>query len=119
MTRTTIDRIAPRVVALVLAVASTATAVSAKHAAMVFNGIVRHVSENNIKVYDPATKQTLGFAIAPKFKQVFTPEKQTTQIAKIKPGQYVKVYYDRKLLGLAHADRIYLLNQNNAPVGKQ
>lgn len=96
----------------------SASPVSAKGPS-VFNGIVRHVSTNNIKVYDPASKQTLGFAIAPKFKAVFENGKQTTQIAAIHSGQYVKVYYDRKLLGLAHADRIYLLNQANRRIGKQ
>lgn len=32
----------------------------------------------------------------------------------IKPGQYVKVYYDQKMLGSRHADRILLLRQNNS-----
>ncbi len=86
---------------------------------MVFNGIVRHVSATNIKVYDPKTRQTVGFGLAPKFKNVFRANDQTTQLAAIKPGQYVKVYYDRKLLGVAHADRIYLLGQDNERIGKQ
>mgnify|MGYP001544263816 CR=1 FL=1 len=37
----------------------------------------------------------------------------------IKAGQYVKVYYDQKALGIRHADRILLLRQNNMVMGKQ
>ena len=85
----------------------------------VFNGIVRHVSANNIKVYDPKLGKTMGFLIAPKFHNVFKAGSKTTQLSTIAPGQYVKVYYDRRLLGAAHADKIYLLDQGNHPYAKQ
>lgn len=85
-----------------------------------FSGIVNHVSDNNIKVTDPKTKQTLSFLIVPKFDQVFSADGKTTyQMKAIKPGQYVKVYYDQKMLGQRHADRILLLSQSNAVKGRQ
>jgi hypothetical protein len=85
-----------------------------------FSGIVNHVSDNNIKVTDPKTHQTLGFLIVPKFDQVFSADGKTTyQMRAIKAGQYVKVYYDQKFLGQRHADRILLLAQNNAVEKKE
>jgi hypothetical protein len=85
----------------------------------IFNGIVRHVSAENIKVYDPKTQKTVGFLLDPKFHNVFKKGGKTTELSTIAPGQYVKVYYDRKLLGAAHADRIYLLDQSNNAFAKQ
>jgi len=83
-------------------------------AANVFYGITVHVSTENIKVQDPKTKQTLSFAIAPSFKQVFSSDGKTTrQMAAIKAGQYVGVIYDQKALGVRHADKIYLMNNAN------
>jgi hypothetical protein len=80
-----------------------------------FSGIVRHVSMDNIKVYDPKNKQTLGFVIFPKFDQIFSSDGKTTyQMKDIKAGQYVKVYYDQHALGARHANRIYLMKNNNA-----
>jgi hypothetical protein len=108
--------------ALLLATVSTVAPapVLAKNASMIYTGIVVHVSTDNIKVQDPKTHKTVGFAVAPKFKNVFGGKDNTTyQMSAIKPGQYVKVYYDRKLLGVAHADRIYLLDQNNMRIGRQ
>jgi hypothetical protein len=85
-----------------------------------FSGIVIHVSNNNIKVMDPKTKQSLSFLIVPKFDQVFSADGKTTyQMKAIKAGQYVKVYYDQKFLGQRHADRILLLAQNNSVKGRQ
>jgi hypothetical protein len=85
-----------------------------------FSGIVNHVSQNNIKVTNPKTKQTLSFLILPKFDQVFSSDGKTTyQMKAIKPGQYVKIYYDQKMLGQRHADRILLLFQSNAVKSKQ
>jgi len=85
-----------------------------------FSGIVRHVSMQNIKVYDPKTKQTLSFVILPKFDQVFSDDgKATYQMKNIKAGQYVKVYYDQHALGARHADKIYLMKSNNAIKGTQ
>jgi hypothetical protein len=86
----------------------------------IFNGIVRHVSTDNIKVYDPVSKKTVGFAILPKFNKIFSDKDKTTyQMSAIKPGQYVKVYYDRSFLGLPHADRIYLLSQSNMKLRRE
>jgi hypothetical protein len=85
-----------------------------------FSGIVEHVSSNNIKVTDPKTHQSLGFLILPKFDQVFSADGRTTyQMKAIKPGQYVKVYYDQRALGARHADRILLVKQNNTVKAKQ
>jgi len=85
-----------------------------------FSGIVNHVSDNNIKVTDSRMKQTVSFLIVPKFDQVFSADGKTTyQMKAIKAGQYVKVFYDQKMLGQRHADRILLLTQNNAVKGKQ
>jgi hypothetical protein len=89
-------------------------------AAHTFYGIVRHVSMNNIKVYDPSSKQTLAFTILPKFNQIFSGDgKETYQMAAVKPGRYVGILYDQHLLGIRHANRIYLLNGANARIGKQ
>lgn len=79
-----------------------------------FSGIVKHVSDNSIKVTDTTHNQTLSFEIVPKFDQIFSADGKTTyQMKALKPGQYVKVYYDQKLLGVRHADRILLLTQGN------
>jgi len=89
-------------------------------AAHTFYGIVRHVSTTNIKVYDPRSKQTLAFTILPKFDQVFSANgKETYQMKAIKPGRYVGILYDQHLLGIRHANRIYLLNGANDRIGKQ
>ena len=57
-----------------------------------FSGIVNHVSNNNIKVTDPKSKQTLSFLIVPKFDQIFSADGKTTyQMKAIKAGQYVKI----------------------------
>ncbi len=81
----------------------------------VFSGIVIHVSDNNVKVSDPRSKQALSFLILPKFDQVFSADGKTTyQMKAIKAGRYVKVYYDQRFFGARHADRILLLTQSNA-----
>ena len=92
---------------------------SARNTAMRFYGVVKHVSAQNIKVYNPKTKQTVGFALSPHFHNVFKPGSKTAQLSEIAPGQYVEVRYDRKALGIAHADRINLLDQTNNIVTKQ
>lgn len=93
---------------------------SAALAASTFYGIVVHVSTSNIKVQDSRTKQTLSFAIVPKFDQVFSADGKTTyQMRAIKAGQYVGVIYDQKALGARHADKIYLLNNANERIGAQ
>lgn len=85
-----------------------------------FYGITIHVSTNNIKVEDPRTKQVLSFLLVPKFDQVFSADGKTTyQMRKVKAGQYVAVVYDRKALGSAHADKIYLMDNANQRLGSQ
>jgi len=85
-----------------------------------FYGITRHVSVNSIKVYDPKSKQTLGFEIVPKFDQVFSYDGKTTyQMNHIKAGQYVAIVYDQKAMGVRHADKIILLDNANETIGNQ
>lgn len=89
-------------------------------AANVFYGITVHVSTNNIKVHDPKTGQNLSFELVPKFDQLFSDDGKTTyQMKALKAGQYVGVIYDQKMLGVRHADKIYMLNNANERIGKQ
>lgn len=77
-----------------------------------FEGIVDHVSNANIKVTDPQTKQTLSFLIAPKFNQIVSPDGKRTYLLKdIAPGRFVRIYYDQRLLGQRRADRIVLFRR--------
>ncbi len=86
----------------------------------IFEGITRHVSTNNIKVENPKTKQTLSFEILPKFNQVFSSDGKTTaQMDKIKAGQYVKIYFDQKFLGMRHADKILIMTSRDAVMRKE
>lgn len=79
-----------------------------------FYGEVVHVSVDNVKVYDPHTRQTLSFLVAPSFDQVFSDNGKTTyQMKDLKHGQYVRVVYDQKALGMRHADKIFILNSRN------
>lgn len=92
----------------------------AKKPPSIFTGIVNHVSSDNIKVTDTKSGQTLGFVLLPKFDQIFSGDGKTTyQMKDVKAGQYVKVYYDQKMLGSRHADRIILLRQNNSVKRKE
>jgi hypothetical protein len=85
-----------------------------------FYGIAQHVSVNNIKVMDPKNHQILSFEILPKFDQIFSADGKTTyQMKDIKPGQYVAVVYDQKVLGMRHADKIYLLTSANQKISAQ
>jgi hypothetical protein len=85
-----------------------------------FYGITVHVSANNIKVENPKTKETLSFIIVPKFDQIFSANGKTTyQMSAVKPGQYVGIIYDQKVLGARHADKIYLLTNANQKIGTQ
>lgn len=103
-----------------LSVTTLAPVSAEKVGSATFSGIVDHVSSDNIKVTDPKAHQSLSFLIVPKFKQVFSSDGKTTyQMGAIKPGQYVKVFYDQKMLGQRHADRILLMTQGNNVKGKQ
>jgi hypothetical protein len=89
-------------------------ALSVEAGTQVFEGNVVHVSSNNIKVASP--KQTLSFVLVPHFDRVFSSDGKTTvQMATLKPGRLVKVYYDQKGLGIRHADRIIVLNRSEKP----
>jgi hypothetical protein len=80
----------------------------------IFQGLVEHVSTNNIKVVDPKTKQTVSFVLVPHFGNVFKKDGRTTMDRKyLAEGQYVKVYFDQKALGARHADRILVLSNSN------
>jgi len=103
-----------------LAGAALAPVAAEKVGSAAFSGIVDHVSTENIKVTDPRSRQSVSFLLLPKFNKVFSSDGKTTyQMSAIKAGQYVKVYYDQKLLGARHADRILLLRQNNGVMGRQ
>ncbi len=85
-----------------------------------FFGEVVHVSTENVKVYDPKAKLTLSFVLTPKFDQVFSQDGKTTyQMRYLKAGQYVRVVYDQKALGIRHADKIFILNNANKKTGTQ
>lgn len=83
-------------------------------AASTFYGEVVHVSVDNVKVHDPRSGQTLSFVVTPEFDQIFSDNgKATYQMKDLKHGQYVRVIYDQRALGMRHADRIYILNNRN------
>ena len=85
----------------------------AASAVNVVYGYVQHVSSTNIKVYDVNQKETLSFELLPKFDQVFSSDGKTTyQMKNLKSGMFVKLYYDQKMLGMRHADRIFVYHSN-------
>lgn len=97
--------------ALILAAIAPSTASAARAGSQVFEGNVVHVSSDNIKVAGP--RQTLSFMLVPHFDRVFSGDGKTTvQMATLRRGRLVKVYYDQKGLGMRHADRILVLNRN-------
>ena len=83
-------------------------------------GTLVHISSANIKVKDDKTGKELGFLLVPHFDQVFSADGKTTyQMKSLHSGQLVKVFYDQKLLGARHADRILVLNRAESPVKQQ
>lgn len=99
--------------ALVLSSAAPALAAST------FYGTVVHVSDNSIKVMDTRTRQTLSFEILPHFDQLFSADGKTTyQMKEIRPGRYVGIVYDQRMLGIRHADKVYIMNRANQRVGQ-
>src|ERR1700722_6731817 len=118
MTRSSLIRTAALLLATALVWALPQTTRAAT--TWTFYGITVHVSTNNIKVQDPRTKQGMSFLLVPKFDQVFSANGKTTyQMSKVKAGQYVGIVYDRKALGQAHADKIYLLTNAKQTIGSQ
>jgi hypothetical protein len=84
----------------------------------VFVGQVQHVSTDNIKV--AGNGQTLSFMLVPRFNQIFSSDGKTTkQMTDIHNGDYVKIFYDQKMLGTRHADKIFLLRSNGSAMGSQ
>ena len=80
-------------------------------------GTLVHISSSNIKIKDDKTGKELGFVLVPHFDQVFSSDGKTTyQMKALHSGQLVKVFYDQKLLGVRHADRILVLNRAEKPV---
>jgi hypothetical protein len=104
----------PVVAALLVALTLGAASASVKAGSQVFEGLVKHVSTTDLKVYNPSSKKTMGFALVPRFGNVFKSDGRTSQtVNDLAAGQYVKVYYDQKMLGLVHADRILIMSSNN------
>ncbi|MDB5072362.1 MAG: hypothetical protein JWM87_3473 [Candidatus Eremiobacteraeota bacterium] len=83
-------------------------------------GTLVHISSSNIKIKDDKTGKELGFLLVPHFDQIFSSDGKTTyQMKSLHSGQLVKVYYDQKLLGARHADRILVLTRTEKPVKQQ
>jgi hypothetical protein len=83
-------------------------------------GTLVHISSANIKVKDDKTGQELSFLLVPHFDQVFSEDGKTTyQMKALHSGQLVKVFYDQKMLGARHADRILVLNRAQKAVKTQ
>lgn len=107
-------------VSLVFAASAAVPAVSLAGQTNNFYGEVIHVSAENVKVIDPKSRQSLSFVLTPKFDQIFSSDGKTTyQMKDLKTGQYVRVVYDQKALGMRHADKIYILNNANMKTGTQ
>jgi hypothetical protein len=101
-----------------LSVPLAPAAAADKAGSEVFQGLVDHVSSDNLKVTDPKSKKTLSFLLVPRFNKVFKSHGKTMQQSSLHNGQYVKVYYDQKLLGRPHADRVLILNDSNVAMKK-
>ena len=98
--------LAEAVAALLLFLALMLASVPAASAVKIgeWTGRVEHVSSDNIKVYSWKQHHSLSFLLMPKFDRVFSGNGKTTyQMAKIKQGMIVKVYYDQRALGARHA----------------
>jgi hypothetical protein len=83
-------------------------------------GTLVHISSANIKVKDDKTGKELSFLLVPHFDQIFSEDGKTTyQMKALHSGQLVKVFYDQKMLGQRHADRILVLNRMEKKVKTQ
>ena len=101
-------------------VATTAPAQAVPVGASWVEGTLVHISSANIKVKDDKTGKELSFLLVPHFDQVFSGDGKTTyQMKALHSGQLVKVFYDQKLLGARHADRILVLNRMEKKVKTQ
>ena len=79
-----------------------------------FDGVIVAISKVNVKVKgtEGGTVQTIGFVFKPPVggKQTHDPSLLNSKMLHV--GEYVRVTYDQKLLGLRHADAI---DPYNAP----
>ncbi len=97
--------------ALIAGVMAFAASPGTALATQVYAGKVVHVSTENIKVESYNHSQTLSFIVVPKFDQIFSPNGKTTyQMKDIRPGMWVKVFFDQKALGARHADKIIIVS---------
>jgi hypothetical protein len=74
-----------------------------------FDGRVVHVSGENLKVtgIEGGKTQTISFLMVSHVRKIFKRKgSATTQMQDIKPGDFVRVTFDQKFLGLRHADEI-------------
>ena len=102
------------------AIVAPSPAQAAKVGSAWVEGTLVHISSSNIKIKDDKTGKELGFLLVPRFDQVFSADGKTTyQMKSLHSGQLVKVYYDQKLLGARHADRILVLNRAEKAVKQQ
>jgi hypothetical protein len=74
-----------------------------------FDGVVTHISSNNIKVkgIEAGKTQVLSFEYVPRIgKTLHSGGHVTTDQKMLHVGEYVRVTYDQKFLGLRHADAV-------------
>ncbi len=108
------------VLMIVLALAVGGVASAVKAGSQVYEGLVKHISTSSLQVFNPTTKKTLSFVLVPRFGNVFKKDGRTSaSVSDLQAGQYVKVYYDQKALGVVHADRILIMSSNNTAVKSQ
>jgi hypothetical protein len=108
------------VLPLATAIVAPAPAQAATVGSSWVEGTLVHISTSNIKIKDDKTGQEMAFLLVPHFDQVFSEDGKTTyQMKSLHSGQLVKVFYDQKLLGARHADRILVLNRMQKPVKQQ
>lgn len=75
-----------------------------------FYGRIVHVSENNLKVQDPATGKTMSFVFVPGAAKIVEDTGNPEKMADVRTGEPVKVVYDTTVLGARHLDQIVTLH---------
>jgi hypothetical protein len=74
-----------------------------------FDGTIVHISTNNVKVkgLEGGQMQTLSFLYVPRIGKLTHNGGEVTRDQKaLHEGEYVRVMYDQKALGIRHADAI-------------
>jgi hypothetical protein len=97
------------VAALTATMASASLPAQAK-VSQTFYGRITHVSEDNIKVQDPATGKTMSFVFVPGAAKIVEDTGNPQKMADVHPGEPVKIIYDTTALGARHLDRIVTLH---------